>query len=94
MLSALPQGLIWASAFVAVVALVVGAWLLEKRMANRLTAEVAALYGPGCLADLTEHHRASSMSVVAEVLRATAELARAVVGRGDTKDGDSSPPAA
>lgn len=61
---------------VAVVALVLLTWLTGKRMDNRLTYAVVREYGSGCLQDLTELHRASSMAVVANVLDSTAGLLR------------------
>ena len=90
MLLALPGGWLVAVTVIGVVGLVVAGWLMAKRMDNKLTANIVRDHGPGTLRDLVEHHRVSSMTVVAEVLRAAAEVAKA--GRDDGGRGDSSPP--
>lgn len=91
-LSALPDGWLVAVTVIGVVALAVTAWLLAKRMDNKLTASVVHEYGAGTLPDLTEHHRASSMTVVADVLRAAADMAKAIRRTSGGGGDDSSTP--
>src|SRR5258705_5460615 len=76
--ASLPAYWVWAVAVVAIVALVVCGWLAEKWMANRLTANIVGNFGPGCLPELTRHHQASSMTVVADVLTSSAGLVKAI----------------
>lgn len=89
--STLPSGWVWAAVLVAIVFLIVAGLLVAKALDQRFTQRVVKDFGTSCLPQLAELNKSSSVGVAAEVLTAMAELVRAfadvmraVFGRDDT----------
>lgn len=91
LISTWPTGWMWAAVIVTIVFLVVAGLLVAKVLDQRFTARVVKDFGTSCLPQLADLNKSSSVAVAAEVLtamaglvRAFADVIRAVFGRGDS----------
>jgi hypothetical protein len=77
LISTWPTGWMWAAVIVVIVFLVVAGLLIAKALDQRFTARIVKDFGTSCLPQIAELNKPSSVGVAAEVLTATAELVRA-----------------